>query len=304
MSTLNKHGTKERIIAVTGATGQIGKVLVASLLKKGLGVRAIGRDPQKLAALKSLGATPVSAESTDAASLTTAFRGADAVFSLVPPSYGAEDFGVYQDEAGRAIAEAIRASDVKKVVNLSSVGAHLDSGTGPIKGLHRHEKRLNELTGVDVLHLRPSYFMQNFLWSLPLIKEHGIISGAIRPDIAMEMISTDDIGERAAEILHRLDFTGKQVLEIAGPRPVTMTEATEILSREVGRPLKYIPISYEEETQALTGAGMRPSIVSLLVEMHRGFNEARIVSTQELTSTHRERTGLDRFATELARLTH
>lgn len=293
---------EKRVIAVTGATGQIGRVLTEELLARGHAVRAIGRDAEKLARLEKEGAETVSADFTDGRALARAFAGVDAVFSLVPPSYGAEDFGAYQDRAGTAIAGAIRVSGVKHVLSLSSIGAHLAEGNGPIRGLHRHERRLDELEGASVLHLRPGYFMQNFLWSIPLLQAKEILSGSIRPDVPLPLISTNDIGRKAAELLDRLDFPRRAVLEIAGPSSVTLSEAARIVGEALGRAVSYVPVSYEEETQALLNAGMKPSISTLLVEMSRGYNEGRIAPTQELTRDHRTPTSFSIFAKELARL--
>src|SRR5262249_54201073 len=154
--------------------GHVGSALSESLIGKGHEVRALGRDPKKLGALAAKGAKPKSGNFTDPAVLADAFAGADGAFVMIPPSYGESDFGAYQDRQIDAIVKAIQKSGVRKVVTLSSVGAHQPQGTGPIKGLHRMEKRLSQSGGPDVLHLRPSYFMENNFFAIPTIKSMGI----------------------------------------------------------------------------------------------------------------------------------
>ncbi len=141
--------------AIMGATGHIGQVLTQELLQRGHRVKALGRNEDKLNALWAKGAEKVPVDTfEDAATLTKAFEGVDAVFSLIPPGGSEDDLGAYQDKVSAAITEAVKATKVPYVVNLSSLGAQLPDGTGPIKGLYRHEQRLNTLQDTHVLHLR------------------------------------------------------------------------------------------------------------------------------------------------------
>ncbi|HZE97390.1 MAG TPA: NmrA family NAD(P)-binding protein [Planctomycetota bacterium] len=264
----------KRVIAVLGATGHIGTVLTEELLKKGHEVRAVGRDQAKLAALESKGAKTKSAAFDDAAALTEAFKGAEAAFTMIPPNYGADDFSGWQDRSGEAIAKALEKAGVKHQVDLSSVGAQHASGNGPISGLHRQEKRLEKIAGLNALHLRCAYFMENHYWSIPTIKTMGINGSPIKPDVKFSEVATADIGRKAAERLDRPDFKGRVVVEFGGPRELTLTEATAILGKAIGKPdLKYVPFPYEDAEKAMAGSGMKPATAKLMVEMYRGFNE-------------------------------
>ena len=86
---------------------------------------------------------------------------------MIPPNFTAVDFRAYQNEVGNSIATGIIKAGVKFVVNLSSQGAEFPAGTGPIAGLHDQEERLNRLQGVNVLHLRATYFIENLLMNIP-----------------------------------------------------------------------------------------------------------------------------------------
>ena len=287
----------KRSYAVMGATGQIGRVVAEELLKRGHEVRALGRERGKLAALQAKGAKTTAIRFDDPTALAEAFRGTAAVFGFVPPSCDADDLGAYQDRVGEATVAALKKAGTAHVLGLSSLGAHLPEGTGPIKGLHRQEKRLEAISGLSVLHLRPTYFMENFLWSIPTIREHGVNGSALRGDLKIPMVATKDIGARAAEILDRLDFRGRTVLEFVGPRPVTLTEATTALGKAIGKPdLKYVQFPYAEAERAMVGTGMRPNLAALMIEMSRAFNEGKVEPTQPLGTENKGKTTIEEFA--------
>ncbi len=292
----------KRTYAIMGATGQIGRVVTERLLERGHDVRALGRDTKKLEALRARGARTTAARFDDENALAEAFRGATAVFTMIPPAYDAEDYGRWQDRAGEAIVAALKKARMAHVVDLSSIGAHLTEGTGPIKGLHRQEKRLEGLSGLSVLHLRPSLFMENFLWSIPAIREHGVNGSALRGDLRVPMVSTKDIGEKAADLLDRLDFHGRSILEFAGPRPLTFHEATAALGKAIGKPdLKYVQFPYADAERAMVGTGMKPNFAALIVEMDRALNEGRIEPTQPLAAENVGKTTIEEFARVFAR---
>jgi len=263
----------KRAYAILGATGHIGRVLVEALLAQGHTVRALARTASKLAALQAKGAEAHAVRFDDAAALAGVFDGVSAVFGLIPPGYDANDFGAFQDRVGEATVSAIRQAGITHVVNLSSLGAQHPDGTGPIKGLYRQEQRLNAIAGLNVLHLRPGYFMENQLWSIPTIKQHGMNGGPLRGDLPILMVATRDIGLKAAELLNELSFSGRSVVELVGPKPLTLNEATKMLGVAIGQPnLAYVQFPYEQAKQAMLGMGMTPSIVDLMIEMYRGFD--------------------------------
>jgi uncharacterized protein YbjT (DUF2867 family) len=286
----------KRVYTIMGATGHIGQILTEELLKKGHTVRALGRDAKKLTALKQKGAEIHSPAGDNPAALAEVFKGADGVFTLIPPSYTEPDFLAYQDRIGEAIAKALKDSGVKHAVDLSSIGADKPSGTGPIVGLYKQEKRLEAIGDLNNVHLRPAYFMENLFYSIPVIKGMGIHGTPMRPDVKIPMIATHDIGVKAAEILDRLNFTGNTVFELGGPRNLTMVEATMILSKAIGKPeLPYVQFPYEDAKKGMMGSGMTADMAGLFVEMNKGFNEGLIEPTQALTGDHRGHFPLEEF---------
>ena len=261
---------------ITGATGNIGSEIARRLLQLGKKVRAISRDKNRLKSIADQGAEIRPGSLDDAKFLTEMMEGATAVFAIIPPDLHAENYSAYQNKLGEAIATALRQSKVPYVVHLSSVGADLSSGTGPIAGLHLQEQRLNRLDA-NVLHLRPSSFMENFFASIPMIREMGIMGSPAKPDLRHPLIATRDVGAVAAERLNRLDFKGKTVLELLGQREVSMTEVTKILGAAIGKPdLPYVQFSYEDAENGMIQAGLSPDVAKQLVEIDRAINEGLI----------------------------
>jgi uncharacterized protein YbjT (DUF2867 family) len=303
---MNKEGIKKMkkfTVAITGATGHIGHDLTEELLKKGHKVRALGRDEHKLQQFKTKGAEIFSGEPTDSAFLFKAFKGCDAVFSLIPPGYDASDMEVLRDETGEAICQAIAKAKISHVINLSSVGADLPSGTGPIKVLHRMEEKLNSIENLNLLHFRPNFFMENLLGFLPSIKKSGITSSSLKADLPIPMIATRDIALKVAEFFDTLKFTGSSFFDFAGPRDITMEEATKAIGKAIGKSdLKYVQLPYQRAEEEMIASGMHHQIAKLMVEMQKSFNERKIRPTQKLTADHKGKTTIEEFSKIFAQI--
>jgi uncharacterized protein YbjT (DUF2867 family) len=232
--------------------------------------------------------------------LVKAFTGVDAVFALIPPNPTAPDFMRYADTIGESIAKAIETAKVKHVVYLSSVGAELaGEGTGPIKGLHKMEERLNRIKGLNVLRLRAAYFMENLLWNIDLIRSKGIAGSAVRGDLSIPMIATKDIAEYAAERLVKRDFAGSSVHYLLGQRDLTLAEAAGIIGSRISKPdLPYITFPYEEAEKAMVGMGLSPDMSRTYVEMARAFNEGKI-EAEKRTTGNTTPTSIESFCDEV-----
>ena len=286
--------------AITGATGNVGRRIAEKLLAAGQKVRVIGRSADRLEPLAAKGAEPFVASPDDAAAMTRAFTGAQAVYAMIPPHLDAADLRAYQNRVSEALATAIAHAGVRYVVNLSSVGAQLTGGVGPVNGLHDAEDRLNRLEGVNVLHLRPGYFMENLLWMKGPIRQLGVAGSPLRADLPITMIATRDIADQAAQHLLRLDFSGKSVRELLGQRDVTMNEAVRALGQAIGKPdLSYVQVSYEEAEQAMRANGVSPGTAHLFSEMSRSMNEGIMRPTERRLPQNTTATSIETFAGEV-----
>ncbi len=198
---------------ILGATGNTGKAAVEALLAKGEKVRAVARDASKIAQKLGSSVEAFAADANDAAALTKAFTGATAAYVMIPPQISALDFLEAGDKISDAITEAVRASAISHVVLLSSVGAQHEAKTGPIVGLHRFEKKLGAVPGLNAALLRPVSFMENFLMAIGLIHSMGFIGNGVKGALKAPMIAAGDIGRKAAEFLVARDFSGVQARE-------------------------------------------------------------------------------------------
>jgi uncharacterized protein YbjT (DUF2867 family) len=265
------------MIAITGATGNIGSKITSDLLSKGQHVRCIARTADNLQNFAAKGAeiAAISLDDTDA--LAKSLTGVDAIFAMIPPHYQAQDFRAYQNVIGASIASAIEAAGVKYVINLSSQGADLTEKTGPIKGLRDQEQRLNKMNDVNILHLRPTYFMENLLANIDMIKQMNIMGSAIRGDMKIPMIATQDIAKFSAERLLKKDFSGITVNDLLGQKDLSMNEAAEIIGNKIDKPgLKYVQFSYEDTEKALVDMGFSADVARLFIEMSQAFNDGLI----------------------------
>lgn len=286
--------------AVIGATGNTGRVVADDLLAAGLPVRVIGRSEDRLATFVERGAEPAVGDVSDPDFVARACDGVGGVYHLIPPRYDV-DLRAWQTTAGGSLVAGIRDSGVPYVVNLSSVGAQHHGGTGPIAGLREQEDRFNDLAEVNVLHLRPGWFMENLYTMLDGIRGMGALGMPIPGDLPVAMIAACDIGAEAARRLAALDFDGHQVKELLGPRDYTMEQVAAIVGAAIGTPdLPFVCLSEEETAAGLEQMGVHPATVAAFMEMYRGFRDGRIAAVEERSAANTTPTTLEEFAAHLA----
>lgn len=289
------------MITVMGATGHTGSEIAKLLLEAGENVRALGRSHAKLAGLERAGAQPFAGDATDRDFLTEAFRGADAVYTLLPYDPYAPGYHSSQDRLGEAIASAVRGAGVPYVVALSSVGADEPSGTGFVASLHAQEQRLRTLEDANVLILRPGSFFENFYAALELIEHEGINGDSVSPDLRMPMIATRDIAGVAAHALVARDWEGVVVRELLGERDLSYAEATMIIGAEIGKPdLEYVQFPYADMAGSLTKKGFAEDFAGLHVELTRALNEGRVTAREARKPENTTPTRFEDYAAELS----
>ncbi len=286
----------DAMYVILGATGNTGSIIADFLLSKGNKVRVVGRDAGRLQRFVRQGAEAFTGDVSDAAALTKAFSGARAAYLLLPPITSRED----QERESDAIAQAVTESGLGYAVYLSSYGAHVSEGTGPVTGLHSAEQKLNAIGGLNVLHLRAAYFMENNLTSISMIQEMGIFGHALLPDLKMPMIATRDVGDYAAQRLLDLDFSGKQIRELLGERDLSMAEATTIIGRGIGKPdLRYEQFSYDQVQQGLEQMGMSAKKAAVYIEMFKAINAGVLAAQEPRSRENSTPTSFEKFVQDV-----
>jgi uncharacterized protein YbjT (DUF2867 family) len=281
---------------VTGATGNTGSIVARTLLDKGQTVRVVGRAADRLQPLAAAGAEAFVCDLSDAAALAKAFSGARAVYAMVPPDMTSPNYRAHQDRITDAMATALEQARVGYAVSLSSFGADKPNGTGQVVGLHFLEERLNRVPGLNVLHLRPGYFMENTLAQVEIIKSMGVTAGPVLPELQLPMIATQDIGEAVAQELLRLEFGGHQTRELLGPRDISMNEAASVIGKAIGKPdLKYIRLTNEQVRDALTGLGISENVAGLIIEMANALNIGHMAALEPRSARNTTATSYETF---------
>ncbi|MFD1874932.1 NmrA family NAD(P)-binding protein [Hymenobacter bucti] len=285
-------------ITTAGSLGNVAKPLVEKLLAAGHAVTVITSKADRQSEIEALGAVAAVGSLSDAAFLTQAFDGADAVFAMMPPALGTSNLIQNIADAGQAYAQAITAAGVPRVVLLSSVGADAAAGTGPVQGVHRVEQLFQHLSGVNVTVLRSGFFYVNFLRDIPLIKSQGIFGNNYGGDIKLALTHPEDVAVAAASELQAAG-NGFEVKYIVGD-VATGNEIAALFGAAIGKPdLTWTSIPDEQLKQGMLSGGVPAELVGLITEMGQGVRAGLI--TQDFFAKGAAVTGkikLDQFVEE------
>ena len=283
---------------VIGATGNTGSIVANKLANQGKNVRVVGRNAEHLAQFKK--AEPFVGDVTDNTAMAKAFQGAQAVYLMMPPNATIPDYKAYQQQVIESLGAAVEKNGVKFAVVLSSIGADKPENSGPVLGLRSLEERLNRISGLNVLHMRAAYFMENTLGQADAIKAMGSAAGPLRPELKIPMIATRDIGAFAADALSRLEFAGQQVQELHGQRDLSFGEITSILGKAIGkRDLNYVTLTRDQFRDTLIKqVGMSQSVANLLAEMAESLDSGYLHPLEARTARSTTPTSYEIFVQE------
>ncbi|HUJ39042.1 MAG TPA: NmrA family NAD(P)-binding protein [Candidatus Acidoferrales bacterium] len=282
---------------ITGATGNTGKIIADKLLAARQKVRVIGRSAERLQLFVAKGAEAFVGSLDDAETMARAFTGAKAVYAMIPPDLKSKDYRADQERTSDALAAGIEKAGVPHVVLLSSFGADKPDKTGPIAGLHNFEQKLNKISALNALYLRPGYFMENLLPQIGVVKSMGMMAGPVKADVGLPMIATRDIGEYAAGAITALNFKGKQTRELQGARDVAMKHAAAIVGAAIGKPnLSYTHAPAMMLKPAMVAMGISANVVDLLLEMSEAINSGYVKGLEARGPENTTPTTLEWFA--------
>lgn len=260
---------------ITGVTGHVGGAAARELLHRNAAVRAVVRDEARRQEWARRGAETAVADFSDRASLARALRGSLGAFILLPtnPTGGDAEHRRLAD----SIAGAVGDSGVPHVVLLSSIGADLADGTGPIRWLHHIENRLRQ-TGVLLTAIRSGHFQEKVEVILGAAREAGIypVFGE-SADVPTPMIATLDIGKIVAEEL-LAPPSASEVIDLEGPE-YTERDVAVALGAVLGKPLQVVTIPQPGWVGAMVEAGLPApfahELAALYAAEQRGLLHAR-----------------------------
>ncbi len=262
-------------IIVTGSLGNISLPLSKELIQKGHNVTLVSSKPEKQKEIEALGATPAIGTIEDVDFLANTFTGADAVYTMIPPpSHLGADSDPVADwlKIANNYAQAIQKSGVKRVVHLSSIGAHMDKDSGIIVGHRRAELLLSKLPNVAITFMRPVAFYYNLLNFIPVIKNAGMIVSNYGAEDMVAWVSPIDIAAAVAQEIVT-PHTGTKVIYVASEE-LTCNQVAGILGEAIGKPdLKWICIPDEQMLTNLVSFGVPKQFAAGLVEMQSGMHK-------------------------------
>lgn len=264
-------------IILSGSLGNIGKPLTHKLVAAGHDVTVISSSADKKEAIEKAGAQAAIGSVSDAAFLAKIFVGADAIFAMTPPNLGGSNVISNTVEAGKAFASAIQEAAVKRVVMLSSIGADLPDGTGPIKGLYQIEGLYDQLENTAVTFLRAGFFFTNLYNDVPMIKGAGIMGANYPADAKMPLVHPEDIATAVTEELQK-EAAGKNIRYLISDVR-TPGEIAKAIGAAIDKAdLPWIEFTDEQSLQGMTQAGLPEEIAGLYTEMGSGLRSGKIAA--------------------------
>ncbi len=252
---------------ITGSTGHISKPIALGLIKAGKKVTIVTSNKDKVKEIEALGAKAAVGSVQDPTFLKSTFKGAEVVYTMIPPIWQTSDWRASQLEVAHNYADAIKANGIKHVVNLSSVGAHHGEGVGPVNAMHDFEQLLDKIEGLNVKHLRPASFYYNLFNQIGLIRSAGIMGANYGDgDKKIALVHTDDIAKAALEELIDLNFKGNSVRNIVGDLR-TGKDVAKVLGKAIGKEIPWVVFTDEQQKEGLLQAGLPESHVGPFTEM-------------------------------------
>lgn len=252
---------------IAGVSGNTGSIVASQLLAAHKPVRVIVRDAGKGEPWRARGAEVAVADLDDQAALTRALAGATGAYLLQPPpAWNQAGIAAERARKAAALVGAVRAARPGHVVQLSSIGAELPDGTGPVKYLHALEVAWRDVS-VPTTFLRAGAFIENWAAMLPAAVASGQLSYGAAADAVFPQVAVDDIGQVAARLLlEGPPAASPRIVELAGPVDASLRDVAAAASRASGKPVQAVAVSTSEMTRFLVGRGASQ-------EVAEGFSE-------------------------------
>jgi len=254
---------------ITGATGNVGALVVENAIARGERPRVFARDAQKARARFGDRVDVYIGDLENVETLKPALAGVTALFLVNSgPQLAALD---------KAAAEAAKAAGVKRFVKLSSSDAHEQVGTGV---WHAQGEAAIRDTGIAFTFVRPSGFMANALFWAHSIKTEGVVRSSTGSG-KIPFIHSQDIADVATCALTSEKYLG-ETLPITGPEALSYGEMTAKIGAAIGKELKFQTIADEEERCHMAAHGDSEVDIAAHLSIYRAIREGRLA---QVTST-------------------
>ena len=282
-------------IAITTPSGHVGSKVVEKLQALGgfdlvLPVRC----PEHLTEAQSHGATVIQGSLEDSDCLMRATQGVDSLFWVLPIDIQNTDLCAFDTILAQTAAQVIRSNGIHHTVFLSSIGAHLEEGTGPVTGLHDAEQILR-MVCPSLTFIRAGYFMENYFRMLDSILQRQVIELPVSGEALFFMVATQDIGEVAARCLIDENPRALHTLTLHSAGFYTFNQAAQIISDALGMTVRHVTITPEQARRDWLNMGASPDVANLYVEMYEAMDRGDMVPEFPISQHTITPTSFERF---------
>lgn len=282
-------------IAITTPTGNVGRRVTEHLLAAGADLILLARNPDKLSESVQQQAKVFQGSLTDTDFVLKATEAAEALFWVSPTDFNTPNFDSWYKNLAGAAATAVQTHKIPHVVNLSSVGAHLSIGMGPISKLHQIEQHLNAVA-TNIIHLRPEFFMENYFHQLEALQTHASVFMPLAGEQRLAMVATQDIAAVAANLLLNRSWSGHSIMGLQGPQNLSFNEAAVILSEVLAKPITHVQITFEQFYAVMINQGASPEIAAQYTQMWQGLSHPDFTPAEPRTPETTTSTTFAEFA--------
>lgn len=256
------------MFAIAGASGRTGAATAEALLKQGQKVRVLVRDAAKGEVWQRRHAEVAVVDLFDEAALAQALKGMSGAFLLLPPAPGADDLAQRTTQIDHLV-RAVKASGLKNLVFLSSVGAQHPAGTGPVVALNRVEKAFKGVTP-SLTFLRAAYFVENWAQQFMSVLETGELRFFGPTHTKFPQVCAHDIGVAAANALVA-NAHGTHVIELAGKENWSAEDVAAVVHALLEAPVKAVSLDPAGAAAALQAQGLPEGPAAALAEMYQAM---------------------------------
>ncbi|MGY9523071.1 SDR family oxidoreductase [Citrobacter freundii] len=253
------------MIAITGATGQLGQHVIESLLKTvpASQIVAIVRNPAKATALSQQGITVRQADYSDEAAFTTALQGIDKLLLISSSEVG------QRAPQHRNVINAAKAAHVKFIAYTSLL--HADTSPLGLADEHVATEQMLAESGIAYVLLRNGWYTENYLASAPAALEHGVFIGAAGEG-KIASATRADYAAAAARVISEDGHAGK-TYELAGDAGWTLSQLAAELAKQSGKKVVYQNLSEADFAAALKGLGLPAGLADMLADSDTGASK-------------------------------
>lgn len=264
------------MIAITGATGQLGHYVIESLVKTvpASQIVAIARNPAKAQALSAQGITVRQADYGDEAALTSALQGVEKLLLISSSEVG------QRAPQHRNVINAAKAAGVKFIAYTSLL--HADKSPLGLAAEHIETEKMLANSGIAYTLLRNGWYTENYLANAPAALEHGVFIGAAG-DGKIASATRVDYAAAAARVISEAGHEGK-VYELAGDSAWTLTQLAAELTKQSGKPVTYQNLSEADFATALKGVGLPVGLADMLADSDVGASKGGLFDDSKTLS--------------------